>query len=65
MFALPLSRTAFSINTINDGYNAKWDDTQQEFVAPIIQTNFSKCNRIFIECYDTFETINNNLQKKR
>lgn len=58
MFALPLLHYAFIFNSINDGDQIKWDNDLQEFIAPRISANFSKCNRIIVESYDTFETIN-------
>ena len=58
MISIPLINTAFTINKICDGYNARWSDEIQDFQAPIIQTNFAKGNKDIINCYDTFETIN-------
>lgn len=58
MFALPFTNTAFIFNSINDGDGIRWDEQQQEFVAPRISANFGKCNKYIIDSYDTFETIN-------
>lgn len=58
MFALPIFNTAFIYNIINDGDKIKWDNDEQEFIAPRISANFAKCNRSIIESYDTYETIN-------
>ena len=33
---------AFLINRINDGDGIKWDNDLQDFVAPLVATNFSK-----------------------
>ena len=63
MFNIPLIDRAFLVNRLNDGYNCKWSDEAQDFVAPIILTTFSKANKYIIDSYDTFETINNNLKK--
>lgn len=57
MFALPLTHLAFQFNSINDGDQIKWSNDDQEFLAPRISANFSKCNRSVVESYDTFETI--------
>lgn len=57
MFSLPFFHYAFIFNSINDGDLIKWDNDLQEFVAPRISANFSKCNRSIVESYDTFETI--------
>lgn len=58
MFPLPFTKTAFIFNSINDGDGIKWDEQEQEFIAPRISANFSKCNKYVIDSYDTFETIN-------
>lgn len=57
MFSIPFFNKAFLSNTINDGYNAKWNNDTQEFEAPVLQTNFSKGNLDIINMYDTFEVI--------
>lgn len=58
MFSVPfLRKQAFLINTVCDGYNARWDSMQQDFIAPVLQTNFAKAERRIINMYDTFETI--------
>lgn len=57
MFSLPLFKTAFIFNSINDGDLIKWDNDLQEFIAPRVQANFAKCNKSIIQSYDTFETI--------
>lgn len=58
MFSFPIiPKTAFLINTVCDGYNARWDSMQQDFIAPVLQTNFAKAERRIINMYDTFETI--------
>lgn len=57
MFSLAFLNKAFLLNKVNDGYNAKWDNDSQEFVAPTLQTNFSKGNLDIINMYDTFEVI--------
>lgn len=58
MFSMPITHTALLFNSINDGDLIKWDNDSQEFIAPRISANFSKCNRSVVESYDTFETIN-------
>ena len=58
MFSVPfLRKQAFLLNTVCDGYNARWDSMQQDFIAPVLQTNFAKAERRIINMYDTFETI--------
>lgn len=58
MFSIPFFRLAFQFNSINDGDQIRWNNDLQEFVAPRISANFSKCNKSIVESYDTFETIN-------
>lgn len=57
MFSIPLFKTAFLINKINDGDGIKWNNDEQDWIAPNISTNFMKGNLEVIESYDTFETI--------
>lgn len=57
MIALPFFKYAFINNQINDGDLIKWDNDSQDFIAPTIQTNFSKGLKSIINAYDTFETI--------
>lgn len=57
MFPLPFTQTAVLFNSINDGDLIRWDEQQQEFVAPRVSANFSKGNKYIIDSYDTFETI--------
>lgn len=58
MFSMPITRTAYIYNIINDGDKIKWDNDSQEFIAPRVSANFAKCPRSIIESYDTYETIN-------
>ena len=57
MIATPFLKWAFVSNQINDGDLIKWDNDLQDFVAPTIQTNFSKGLKSVINAYDTYETI--------
>ena len=57
MFAMPIINRAFLINKINDGDGIKWNNDEQDWIAPTIATNFMKGNLHVIESYDTFETI--------
>lgn len=49
---------ALSINQIHDGYQMKWDNDANEYVAPIIRTTIKKCSKAIADSYDTFEVIN-------
>lgn len=45
------------IETYADGYQIKWDQQQNEYVAPIISKKISKYERKYMNAYDTFERI--------
>lgn len=57
MFEIPIVPFSFYINTVNDGDQIKWDDSEQEFIAPTIFTTFGKCNKKIVDLYNTYETI--------
>lgn len=57
MKQIPFSKKAWCKNLINDGDGIRWDNDQQDFIAPLIQTNIFKGNVEIINKYDTFETI--------
>lgn len=60
MISFPITKTAFLINAVNNGEQLKWDNDENEYIAPRISTKFSKGNLSIIESYDTFETISTN-----
>lgn len=57
MRTFPFFNFAISINHINDGYNMKWDNLQNEYVSPIIKTTIKKCSKAIADSYDTYEVI--------
>ena len=57
MWNLPLFNCALSINRIHDGYQMKWDNDENDYVAPIISTTVKKCGLNIANSYDTFEVI--------
>lgn len=57
MFNIPFFNCAFLTNSVNDGYNSRWDDSIQEFQAPRLALNVYKGNQEIINAYDTFEVI--------
>lgn len=65
MISLPLLKTAFIINSINDGEQLKWSNEDNEYIAPRISTKVSKGNLSIIESYDTFETISTSSEKRK
>lgn len=67
MLSFPFTKTAYVSNQVNDGDLIHWDNDLQDFIAPTIQTNFSKGLKSIINSYDTFETIDSSttMNKKR
>lgn len=57
MTNFPLFNFAILINRINDAYRMKWDNLQNEYVCPIVQTNIKKCSKKIADSYDTYEVI--------
>ena len=57
MINLPIFNCAFSINEINDGYQMKWDNLENEYVSPRLKTTVKKCSLRLANSYDTYETI--------
>lgn len=57
MINLKLFNCAISINEINDAYQMKWDNLENEYVCPRIKTTIKKCSLELANSYDTFEVI--------
>lgn len=57
---------AISINQVNDAYQMKWDNLENEYVCPVLKTTIKKCSKAVADSYDTFEVIKTqgNLVKK-
>ena len=60
MFNIPIINRAFIFYSLNDGDGIKWDEQQQEFLAPRVSCYFGKAKQSVINEYDTFETISTN-----
>lgn len=60
MFNVPILNRAFIFYRVNDGDHMKWNNDEQEFIAPTISGYIGKCQKSIIESYDTFETITTN-----
>lgn len=45
------------IKRFKDAENDKWDDSEQDFVAPLLETTISKCRKFIANSYDTFLRI--------
>lgn len=57
MINFPIFNIAICINKIYDATQMKWSSDDNEYIAPIIQTNIKKGNLEVIQKYDTYETI--------
>lgn len=57
LWSMPIFGTTFSINRINDGYQMKWDNLENEYISPCIKTTIKKCSKKLADSYDTFEVI--------
>lgn len=60
MFSIPILKIAFYFNSINDGDGIRWDESEQDFMAPLIFKELGKANLNVVKKYDTFETIATN-----
>lgn len=67
MFNLPIFNCALSVNEINNAYEMKWSNDENEYISPRIKTTIKKCSKALADSYDTFETIKTqgSLVKKR
>lgn len=54
---IPLISRSILINVYKDAERMKWDEIQQEHVAPIVWTKISQVNKIIANSYDTNQTI--------
>lgn len=60
----PFLNTGFLIKTFRDAELMKWSQNDNEYVAPLVETTFSKCNLEVAQSYDTFETISSNFSSR-
>lgn len=45
------------LKTFNDAEQMKWDNMENEYIAPLLEYTISKCNRKIADSYDTFEQV--------
>ncbi len=57
IWKIPLIKDGLLIKRVRDGDNMKWDNDENEYIAPIIETTVSKLNKYVADSYDTFEQI--------
>lgn len=55
--SLNLITSGYFINVYKDAERMKWDDKEQDFVAPIVWTKIYKANKVVANSYDTNQTI--------
>lgn len=54
---ITLGNCSFLIKRFYDAEQMKWDNLENEYVAPIISTTISKMNKSTAKSYDTYEVI--------
>lgn len=54
---IPFLWTGILIKVFHDAENMKWDQMEQDFVAPITETTITKCSKKIANSYDTFLRI--------
>lgn len=54
---IPFLWTGVLIKTFHDAELMKWSNDDQDFIAPITETTFTKCRRKIANSYDTFLRI--------
>ena len=54
---IPLIFSGLLIQRYRDGENMKWDDSEQDFVAPLVKTCVEHTRVIVVNCFDTYEKI--------
>lgn len=57
MINIKILNFAICVNKINNAYEMKWDNLENEYICPIIRTNIKKCSKQIADSYDTFEVI--------
>lgn len=50
---------SYMIGVYRDAEHMKWDETEMDFVAPIVWTKIAKCNLCVANSYDTRQLIKN------
>lgn len=54
---IPFLFGGFLIKTFHDAEKMKWDNLEQDFVAPVTETTVTKCRKLVSSSYDTFMRI--------
>lgn len=49
--------TGILVKTFRDAERMKWDNLENDYIAPILETTISKCNVVVANAYDTREEI--------
>lgn len=57
MIRIPVIKDGLLIKRVRDGDNMRWDNDENEYIAPIIETTISKVNKYVADSYDTYEQI--------
>ena len=54
---IPLLFTGLVFRRYRDAENMKWDDQEQDFVAPLVKTEIEHTRSKIVKCFDTYEKI--------
>lgn len=57
MYNIKILNFAICVNEINNAYEMKWDNFENEYICPVIRTNVKKCSKALADSYDTYEII--------
>lgn len=63
LIRLPIIR-GILIKTFKDAENMKWDNDEQEHIAPLIELSVTHTQKWLADSYDTFEQIHNDKNEK-
>lgn len=54
---IPLFFSGLILRRYRDAENMKWDETEQDFVAPLVKTEVEHTRLSVVKCFDTLEKI--------
>lgn len=64
ILSIPFINKSFLLKVFHDGDQIHWDNLENDYVSPIIESTFSKMSLKIAESYDTYETIKSTNDRK-
>ena len=64
IISIPFINKSFLLKVFHDGDQIHWDNLENDYVSPIIESTFSKMSLKIAESYDTYETIKSTNNRK-